>query len=62
MAAKVAVIVPTSAMMSSTTSLNSGKMVLNKNTPAATIVAACMSDETEVGPSIASGSHRCSGN
>ena len=32
------------------------------NTPAATIVAACMSAETGVGPAIASGSQTCRGN
>ena len=32
------------------------------NTPAATIVAEWMSAETGVGPSMASGSHTCSGN
>ena len=32
------------------------------NTPAVTIVAAWMSAETGVGPSIASGSQTCSGN
>src|ERR1035437_4528274 len=32
------------------------------NTPAATMVAACMSAETGVRPSMASGSHTCSGN
>jgi hypothetical protein len=33
----------------------------DRNTPAATIVAAWISAETGVGPSIASGSHVCSG-
>ena len=33
-----------------------------RNTPAVTIVAAWMSAETGVGPSIASGSQTCSGN
>ncbi|MBK6535307.1 MAG: hypothetical protein IPF99_39000 [Deltaproteobacteria bacterium] len=33
-----------------------------RNTPAATMVAACSSAETGVGPSIASGSQTCSGN
>ena len=34
----------------------------SRNTPAVTMVAAWISAETGVGPSIASGSHRCSGN
>ena len=33
-----------------------------RNTPAATIVAACIKALTGVGPSIASGNHVCSGN
>ena len=33
-----------------------------RNTPAVTIVAAWMSADTGVGPSMASGSHTCSGN
>src|SRR6201992_642412 len=42
--------------------LNIGYTPPNKNTPAATIVAACISADTDVGPSIASGSQVCSGN
>src|SRR5579872_7250464 len=33
--------------------------LINKNTPAVTIVAACISADTGVGPSIASGNHVC---
>ena len=39
-----------------------GKNLATRNTPAATIVAAWMSALTGVGPSMASGSHVCSGN
>ena len=63
-AAKTAVPTPTYI----TTSLTAGEAA-NRNdvetkryTPAATIVAACSSAETGVGPSIASGSQTCSGN
>ena len=44
------------------TASNSGKSRATRNTPAVTIVAAWMSALTGVGPSIASGSHTCSGN
>src|SRR5881398_3424 len=40
----------------------SGYTRATRNTPAATIVAAWISAETGVGPSIASGNHACSGN
>jgi hypothetical protein len=40
----------------------SGSARTMRNTPAATIVAACSRAETGVGPSIASGSQMCSGN
>ena len=40
----------------------SGNARATKNTPALTIVAAWIKAETVVGPSIASGSHTCSGN
>ena len=33
--------------------------LINKNTPAVTIVAACNKADTGVGPSIASGNHVC---
>jgi len=36
-----------------------GESRQTKNTPAVTIVAACISAETGVGPSMASGSHIC---
>ena len=39
-----------------------GNMRATRYTPATTIVAACMSADTGVGPSMASGSHMCSGN
>ena len=63
-AAKTAVMPPTIA----TTAIaegeesNMGKNLPTKKTPAATIVAACMSALTGVGPSMASGSHVCKGN
>ena len=41
---------------------NTGKNRATRNTPAATIVAAWIRELTGVGPSIASGSHVCSGN
>ena len=41
---------------------NSGKNRATKNTPAVTIVAECISADTEVGPSIASGNHEWNGN
>src|SRR6188768_465549 len=43
-------------------SSNNGCARTTKYTPAATIVAACSSADTGVGPSIASGNHTCSGN
>ena len=42
-------------------SCSTGAMRVIKNTPAVTMVAAWISAETGVGPSIASGSHRYSG-
>ena len=39
-----------------------GKRRATRYTPATTIVAACISAETGVGPSMASGSQICSGN
>ena len=58
-AAKMAVIVPTIATVGSTgpASAKSGVDRATRYTPAVTIVAAWMSAETGVGPSIASGSH-----
>ena len=56
---------PTMATMGIITSgeaWNTGKNRATRNTPAVTIVAACMSALTGVGPSIASGSHVWSGN
>ena len=41
---------------------NKGKNLATKNTPAATIVAACIKALTGVGPSIASGNQTCKGN
>ena len=63
-AAKIAVNAP----MTATTIIiwsdawNTGKNRATRKTPAATIVAAWISALTGVGPSIASGSHVCSGN
>ncbi len=36
-----------------------GEQRISRNTPAVTMVAACISAETGVGPSIASGNHVC---
>ena len=41
--------------------LNTGNNLATKNTPATTIVAACINEDTGVGPSIASGNHMCKG-
>ena len=43
-------------------STKSGIARTTRNTPAVTMVAAWMRAETGVGPSMASGSHTCSGN
>ena len=55
---------PIHATMSSTSgvSANSHAVRCSRYTPAVTIVAAWISAETGVGPSIASGSQTCSGN
>ncbi len=39
-----------------------GNNLATKNTPATTIVAACINAETGVGPSMASGNQICNGN
>ena len=64
LAASSAVKAPTQATSTSTSGVRrkSGKARVTRNTPAVTIVAAWISAETGVGPSIASGSHTCSGN
>ena len=49
-------------MTSKASGVKIGKSLTAIYTPAATIVAACIKAETGVGPSIASGSHICSGN
>ena len=36
-----------------------GELLINKYTPAVTIVAACIKADTGVGPSIAIGNHTC---
>ena len=41
---------------------NTGYTRATKNTPATTMVEECSSDDTGVGPAIASGSQVCSGN
>ena len=56
-AAKKAVKPPTYATTSRASGVNIEKILTERYTPAATIVAACMRAETGVGPSIASGSH-----
>ena len=43
-------------------SCSTGLIRTIRNTPAVTIVAACINADTGVGPAIASGSHRYSGN
>ena len=55
---------PTQAMRVSTVGgrRKSGNARVTRNTPAVTMVAAWISAETGVGPSIASGSHTWSGN
>src|ERR1700712_2635332 len=53
---------PITARASNSLVLKNGYTLPNKNTPAATIVAAWMSADTDVGPSIASGSQVCNGN
>ena len=60
-AAKRAVSPPTQAIVVGTQSYDAwitGLMRVSRNTPPVTIVAAWMSAETGVGPSIASGSQR----
>lgn len=56
-----AVIPPQIAIKTSTRGAYSstGEQRINKNTPAVTIVAACIRADTGVGPSIASGSQVC---
>ena len=63
-AASSAVNAPTQPIRVSTsgTSAKSGCARVTMKTPAVTIVAAWMSAETGVGPSIASGSQTCKGN
>ena len=39
-----------------------GELLAIKNTPAVTMVAACIKADTGVGPSIASGNHVCNPN
>ena len=61
---KRAVIAPITKMKDKAVSLNSnsGDMRATMKMPAVTIVAACISAEMGVGPSMESGSHTCSGN
>ena len=63
-AASSAVKAPTTPISHETsgTSANNGCARVTMNTPAVTMVAAWINAETGVGPSIASGSHTCSGN
>ena len=62
--ASSAVMPPTHAtiVIASPLASKNGWARATRNTPAVTIVAAWMSAETGVGPSIASGSQTCSGN
>jgi hypothetical protein len=61
-AAIVSVTSPMIAMNSRASGVKIGNIRATRYTPAATIVAAWISALTGVGPSIASGSHTCSGN
>ena len=63
-AASSAVLAPTQPISPSTSgvSANSGWARVTRKTPAVTMVAAWISADTGVGPSIASGSQTCSGN
>ena len=63
-AAYSAVIAPTQVIRSNTSGTDryTGNNRATKYTPATTIVAAWISAETGVGPSIASGNHICNGN
>src|SRR6478609_7377691 len=60
---KNAVVAPITSTVDSAVSewTNSGDMRATMNTPAVTIVAAWISAEIGVGPSIESGSHTCNG-
>ena len=63
-AAKIAVMAPIQAMVVGTQSYDAaitGLMRVNRNTPPVTIVAAWISADTGVGPSMASGSQMYSG-
>ena len=42
--------------------VNTGNNLATKNTPATTIVAACIKADTGEGPSMASGNQTCNGN
>ena len=63
-AAKKAVIAPITVTTTRAVGAysNNGEQRASKNTPAVTMVAACIKAETGVGPSIASGNHVCSPN
>ncbi len=63
-AAKIAVVAPISVTNACAfgASSNSGDSLATMKTPAVTIVAAWISAETGVGPSMASGNHVCSRN
>src|SRR5690606_36602632 len=51
-----------SVITSKTVEFNKGQTVQSRNTPAATITASWIREDTEVGPSIASANHTCNGN
>ena len=61
LAAKKAVVAPINVTNVKTAGMNSnkGEHLINKKTPAVTIVAAWINAETGVGPSMASGNHVC---
>jgi hypothetical protein len=62
LAAKIAVIPPTqvTTLRAYLADSNKGEHRATKNTPAVTMVAACIRADTGVGPSIASGNQVCS--
>src|SRR5689334_4671043 len=64
-AARIAEMAPTHATRPNASGAliaNTGNNLATRNTPATTIVAACINAETGVGPSIASGNQICNGN
>src|SRR6186997_451721 len=60
--AEMAPTYPTKLNASGDEMAKTGNNLATRNTPATTIVAACINAETGVGPSIASGNQICKGN